>query len=116
MPTASSKDQITYGPDLLTKIIKKNNLIDFVKEESVFHPIRYSHSSDFINPMLYEKTKSLIANSVALSLFNSSWLRHGLRVPKINSIPKENTLIGYLTKKYIPKRLNQNKEKRNNER
>jgi hypothetical protein len=116
MPTASNKDQITYGPDLLTNIIKKNNLMNFVKEESVFHPIRYSHSSDFINPMLYEKTKSLIANSVALSLFNSSWLRHGLRIPQISSIPKENTLIGYLTKKYIPAKLNQNKEKRKNER
>ena len=66
--------------------------------------------------MLYEKTKILIANSVAVSLFNSSWLRHGLSIPKIESAPKENTLIGYLTKKYIPIKLNQRKEKRKNER
>jgi hypothetical protein len=66
--------------------------------------------------MLYEKTKSLIANSVSVSLFNSSWLRHGLSIPKISSIPKENTIIGHLTKKYIPTKLKQHKEKRKNER
>ena len=105
MPTATKGDQIKYGPVLLTDIISKNNLMHFVKEERVFHPIRYSHTRDFLNPFIFEYTKGLMANSIAISLFNSSWLMHSLEIPKMDSIPQENTLIGYLTKKYIPVEL-----------
>lgn len=105
MPTATKGDQIKYGPVLLTDIISKNNLMHFVKEERVFHPIRYSHTRDFLNPFIFEYTKDLMANSIAISLFNSSWLMHSLEIPKMDSTPQENTLIGYLTKKYIPVEL-----------
>jgi len=105
MPTATKGDQIKYGPVLLTDIISKNNLMHFVKEERVFHPIRYSHTRDFLNPFIFEYTKGLMANSIAISLFNSSWLMHSLEIPKMDSTPQENTLIGYLTKKYIPVEL-----------
>lgn len=105
MPTATKGDQIKYGPVLLTDIISKNNLMHFVKEERVFHPIRYSHTRDFLNPFIFEYTKGLMTNSIAISLFNSSWLMHSLEIPKMDSTPQENTLIGYLTKKYIPVEL-----------
>lgn len=105
MPTATKQDQIKYGPVLLTDVISRNNLMHTVKEENVFHPIRYSHTVDFLNPMIFEETKSLITDSIAVSLFASSWLMHQLRIPKMESTPKENTLIGYLTKKYIPTEL-----------
>lgn len=105
MPTATKGDQIKYGPVLLTDIISKNNLMHFVKEERVFHPIRYSHTRDFLNPFIFEYTKGLMANSIAISLFNSSWLMHSLEIPKMDSTPQENTLIGHLTKKYIPVEL-----------
>jgi hypothetical protein len=105
MPTATKQDQIKYGPVLLTDIISKHNLMHVVKEERVFHPIRYSHTRDFLNPLIFEYTKKLISNSIAVSLFNSSWLMHSLEIPKMESTPQENTLIGYLTKKYIPVEL-----------
>jgi|694.fasta_scaffold07277_15 hypothetical protein len=105
MPTATKGDQIKYGPVLLTDIISKNNLMHFVKEERIFHPIRYSHTRDFLNPFIFEYTKGLMANSIAISLFNSSWLMHSLEIPKMDSTPQENTLIGHLTKKYIPVEL-----------
>lgn len=105
MPTATKGDQIKYGPVLLTDIISKHNLMHVVKEERVFHPIRYSHTRDFLNPLIFEYTKKLISNSIAVSLFNSSWLMHSLEIPKMESTPQENTLIGYLTKKYIPVEL-----------
>ena len=103
--TATKKDQIKYGPVLLTNIISKNKLMHFVKEERVFHPIRYSHIRDFLDTTIFQEMKDLISNSVAVSLFNSSWLIHRLNIPKMESIPNENTLIGYLTKKYIPVEL-----------
>jgi hypothetical protein len=104
-PTATKKDQIKYGPVLLTNIISKHKLMHFVKKENVFHPIRYSHTVDFLDSRVFEEVKNLINDSVAVSLFSSSWLIHRLEIPKMDSIPKENTLIGYLTKKYIPVEL-----------
>jgi hypothetical protein len=104
MLTAKRKDQL-YGPELLESIILKNNLMDFVKEESVFHPVRYAHTTSFVDPKVFKETKNLIENSITVSLFSSSWLRHGIKIPKIGSIPKENTLFGYLTKKYIKEEL-----------
>jgi hypothetical protein len=104
MITATKKDQL-YGPELLESIVLKNNLMHFVKEENVFHPIRYAHTPSFVNPEIFKETKNLIENSITVSLFSSSWLRHGIAIPKIDSMPKENTLFGYLTKKYIKKEL-----------
>lgn len=105
MTNGSRQDQILNGPELLTKIVLKNNLTDFVKEESVFYPIRYAHTDIFLDPISFEYSKKLIRNSVAVSLFSSSWLRHKLEIPSMYSTPKENTLIGYLTKKYMNKEL-----------
>jgi hypothetical protein len=107
----SRKDQIANGPELLTKIIEKNNLMMFVKEESVFNPIRYSHIDSFIDPIGFEYSKKLIRNSVAVSLFSSSWKRHQVEIPSMSSTPQENTLIGYLTKKYMAKQLNLTEKK-----
>jgi hypothetical protein len=106
LPSGSKEDQIKYGPELLTNIISKNNLMSFVKEEKVFHAVRYAHVDDFLNPIIFEITKKLIEKRPAVSLFASSWLRHNLKIPNIHSVPKENTVIGYLTKKYIPTKLN----------
>jgi hypothetical protein len=103
LPDNFVQDQTLIGPDLLTKVVSENNLYGFVKEESMFHPIRYGNADYFSRPDKYKETMDFISNSVTVALYHSYWHRHKVFIPGIQNEPDESTVIGYFTKKYIPK-------------
>jgi hypothetical protein len=103
LPDNFEEDQTLLGPDLLTTIVAENNLHSFVKEEKMFHPIRYGNSDYFSRPDKYEETVNFMSDSVAVALYHSYWHRHKVFIPGIQNEPDESTIIGYFTKKYIPK-------------
>jgi len=104
-PIIYGENQIKTGPELLTNIILKNNLMHFAQEKNIFHPINYADAIHFLKTEYFEKTMNLMSNSIAVSLYYNSWIRHQMEIPKIGSIPNENTVIGYLIKKYLGNNL-----------
>jgi len=94
-------DELKFGPTLLTDTFSKNDLMHFVKEENVFHAVRYAHIDRLILPEHFEKTMDLIKDKVAVSLFASSWLKNKRLHPPANSTPIHNSVIGYLANKYV---------------
>lgn len=95
-------NEVKTGPELLTNIFLKNNLMKFAQETNVFHPINYVDVHHFLNPESFKDIMNKISNSVAISLFYNSWIRHQVPIPNINYIPNNNTAIGYLINKYMP--------------
>jgi hypothetical protein len=104
LPKHYGDDQTITGPDLLTRIFSENNLMNFAKEENVFHAVRYPQAYYFSSPTHFGETMDLIKNSVAVSLFAGSWLRNSFDIPATDSVPDENTVLGYLANKYIHKK------------
>ena len=100
LPEHFGDNQTKVGPDLLTHIFTKHNLLHVIKDVDIFHPIRYAHIGDFVSPLKFQEVMDKISNSVAVSLFASSWLRHSMIIPKIENLD-ETTVLGYLAKKYI---------------
>lgn len=104
-PIIYEENEVKTGPELLTNLMIKHNLMHFVKETEIFHPVNYVDAPSFIKPEDFEKIMNKMDNSLAIALFYNSWIRHHVPIPKINSIPNENTVIGYLTKKYLGNNL-----------
>ena len=100
-PIIYGENEIKTGPELLTNIILKNDLMHFAQEKNIFHPVNYADASHFVQTEYFEKIMNIIKDSVAISLYYNSWIRHQMNIPEIGSIPDENTVIGYLTKKYL---------------
>ena len=100
-PIIYGDNETKTGPELLTNIILKNDLMHFAQKKDIFHPINYANASYFSKPEHFEKTMDIMNSSVAVSLYYNSWIRHQIAIPEIHSIPDENTVVGYLTKKYI---------------
>lgn len=101
-PIHYGENEVKTGPELLTNFMLKNNLIHFAQKENVFHPVNYADAFSFVKPEDFEKVMNKMNNSLAISLFYNSWIRHHIPIPSFNSIPDENTVIGHLIKKYIP--------------
>jgi hypothetical protein len=101
VPDDFRDDQTRLGPDLLTTIVSENNLHSFVKDEKMFHPVRYGNADYFSRPEKYELVKSFISGSVAVALFHSYWHRHKVFIPGIENVPDETTMVGYFAKKYM---------------
>jgi hypothetical protein len=102
LPQNFETDQTLIGPDLLTKVVNENNLHKYVKEEKMFHPVRYGNADYFQRPDKYKQTMNYISNSVTAAMYHSYWHRHKVFIPGIQNEPDESTVIGYFTKKYIP--------------
>jgi hypothetical protein len=100
-PIIYGENEIKTGPELLTKIILKNDLIKFAQKQNIFHPVNYADASYFAKPEHFKETKDRMSNSIAISLYYNSWIRHQILIPKTDDIPDKNTIIGLLTKKYI---------------
>jgi hypothetical protein len=106
LPDNFQEDQTMLGPDLLTKTVNDNNLRKYVKEEQMFHPVRYGNADYFQRPDRYKETMKFISKSVAVALYHSYWHRHKVYIPGIENEPDETTVIGYFTKKYISRHAN----------
>lgn len=101
VPDDFKDDQTRLGPDLLTTIVSQNNLHKFVKEEKMFHPVRYGNADYFTRHEKFNLVQNFVSGSVAVALFHSYWHRHKVYIPGIHNEPDETTFIGYLTKKYV---------------
>jgi len=102
LPENFETDQTLIGPDLLTKVVDENNLHKYVKDEKMFHPVRYGNADYFTRPEKFALVKSFISNSVAVALYHSYWHRHKVYIPGIQNDPDESIMIGHLIKKYVP--------------
>jgi len=102
LPENYETDQTLIGPDLLTKVVDENNLHKYVKDEKMFHPVRYGNADYFTRPEKFALVKSFISNSVAVALYHSYWHRHKVYIPGIQNDPDESIMIGHLIKKYVP--------------
>jgi len=102
LPENFETDQTLIGPDLLTKVVDENNLHKYVKDEKMFHPVRYGNADYFTRPEKFALVKSFISNSVAVALYHSYWHRHKVYIPGIQNDPDETIMIGHLIKKYVP--------------
>lgn len=89
------------GPNLLSSILIENNLMQMAYKEDIFHPIRWNGTHYFLDEDKVDEVLQLTHNSLAVSLFHSSWSHHGLKIPDFKDDLKNN-YIGHLIKKYLP--------------
>lgn len=98
-PPSSYAHSAIMAGDLLTSLVRKNKLEEYILPEYVFHPINWHHADYFIRPDKFNLAMDMIKNSTAVSLWNSSWYSHNI-IELLKDDLGENTVLGYFAKKF----------------